>query len=220
MVATVNGKGTNITYLDATDLTVAANAVSPLGRLLAGEGAPGHLRTVEDVVALDAAGLADTGSYYRLARFPSNAKIKRVTIFTDAAPDSNAAQQLALDFSVGWSDAVDGTPTAHQGLVPKNTRNGTDVAATDTNRNKLFGTTTLAGNNAAIPVTDITFNGTVGTYSVADRQFLPVEKIFGYTNGLGYDQHQIGFMDLIVKVATAAATGNACNLFARIEYVI
>lgn len=219
MVATVNGKSANLAYLDATDLTVAANAVAPMARLTAGEGAPGHLRIAEDIIPLDAAGLADTGSYYRGCRIPSNAKVKRVTVFSDSVLDSNGTSLLQLTFGVGWSDANDGTPSSFQGKNPAAAKNGTNTAATT--NNALFGTISKVPTaNTAIPVTDITFNGNLATYPVATVQQQPLEKVFGYVNPQGYDQHGLGFMDIVVNVAAAAATAVAGNLFVRVEYVV
>ena len=59
-----------------TALSVAITSLdsTPIQYVTAGEGAPGKLWEVTDTVAATAAGMASTGSTYRLCRFPVMAK--------------------------------------------------------------------------------------------------------------------------------------------------
>jgi hypothetical protein len=206
MSATLNGLSTVIAALDA---------VQPWTQQTAGEGAADHVRQVEDVVALDATGLGSIGSYYRLARIPANAKVKRVEVFTDVAADTNAASTLHLEFGVVFSDStVDGTPIAYQGQFPAAAANGTVVGSSGS-RNALFGNV-AQGNNTPIPITEITFKGTVASLLNLTQKGLA--KIFGFVTAQGYDQPCPGWMDIYAYVATAAATPQAANLYARVQY--
>jgi len=204
-MATANGKSVNIAFLDQT---------APFVQMTAGEGRAARLKMVEDKVALDAAGLGDTGSYYRVCRLPANAKVKRLDIFTDAALDTNATPTLSLDFGVVFSDStIDGTPVAYQGQAPHNAKNGTVVSPTDPNHNKLFGSKAIG---AQLGVTEITFNGNlVDPLTLMET---PLVDIFNFVTGQGYPQSGPGFMDVLVKVGTAAATANAGNLYVRAIY--
>jgi hypothetical protein len=205
MVATLNGKSTAVTALDT---------VQPFTQQTAGEGLAVRLKQVEDVVAIDAAGLGTVGSYYRLCRIPANAKVKRVEVFSDKL-DSNAASTVVLEFGMVFSDStIDGTPAAYQGLFPDTSGNGVVVASTGA-RNALFGTV-AQGNNTAIPITEITHKGTLSTLLNLTQRGLA--KIFGFVTAQGYDQPCPGWMDLYVYVSTVAATPAAGNLYARIQF--
>lgn len=75
-----------------------------------GEGGPGNLRYAEGFVTALAAD--SIGSTYRLARVPSNAKIKSVWL------ESEAQAAGATNVGVYYSDStLDGTASANQGLV-------------------------------------------------------------------------------------------------------
>ena len=158
MTAVLNLKGTNVTLLDATPKSV----------LTVGEGAGAHLYRIEDQVSLPVTFFSATANYVRLCRFPTNAKIKKFTWFTDAAVDA-AATTGATTLSIGvmFSDSTtDGTPVALQGLVPStvgvvanggSTTAGTAVALPSTaNANDFFGAFTPSATTNPIPVTDST----------------------------------------------------------------
>src|SRR6266851_4599357 len=106
-------KSPSITNWDATP--VVNNTV--------GEGAPGHLRSVSDSVTATTG--VTSGSTYRIARFPTNAKVKHVWIGVDATVTTFTA-----DIDVAFSDSTqDGTSAANQGTIPQ-------ISSAD---NKLFG---------------------------------------------------------------------------------
>jgi hypothetical protein len=79
-------------------------------------GGPGYSKTVDDMVTVTATGIATLASTYRLIRFPTNAKIKALTVATNKALDSHSSSTLAFDLNVVFSDStIDGTSTALQG---------------------------------------------------------------------------------------------------------
>lgn len=224
MTVVTNLKGSGVTAADNSDLTVAANALAPLNRLTAGEGAPGHVRILEDIVSLPTTFFSATGNYARLARLPSNAKIKRIQVQTDAAIDAHATAGLAaFNISVGWSDADDHTPGAFQGTVPSKAKTGVNVAIADANDNVLFGTVACPAATAKVPLTDVTTNGDIPTtYSYAEVIQKPLEAIFGFKSPLGVDQRGIGFLDILIESQHAYATvpTTAANLMVKVEYVV
>lgn len=224
MTVVTNQKGSGVTALDASDLTVAANVKNPIGRMTSGEGAAGHVRIVEDIVSLPTTFFSATGNYARLCRIPSNAKIKRVQVQTDAPVDAHAtAGTAAFSLSVGWSDADDHTPPSFQGTVPSKNKDGTNVAIANANDNKLFGTVTAPAATAKVPLTDVTTNGDIPTtYSYAEVIQKPLEAIFAFKSPLGADNHGIGFLDVIVESTATYATvpTTAANLMVKVEYVI
>src|ERR1700724_2448118 len=189
-----------------------------------GAGAKAYLFEIDGWCAVAATPIATTTSTYKLVRVPTWAKIKSVDIWTDVAIDSNATQQLALDFNMVFSDSkIDGTPAALQNLIPTTvgtpegvTAGTTTTHASYTTPNLLFGTKTLSGNNAAIAITNI-FN--LGTNYTSDKILqTPLWKVFGFQNGQGVLDNPGGFFDLEAYVSTAAATGHAGKLFAKVTF--
>lgn len=206
-------KDANITNLDAQPVVVQS----------AGEGAPGRL-LVQDASINPA--LLTVGSTYRMCRLPVAAKIKSVTVATDAALDSNGSPTLALDFNVAFSDsAVDGTAVANQGAIPKNDASGTVTTVSSyTNPNKLFGSAVNLGTHwsAAVAPTAITMQGGTSHYNMAISTGIPLWKLFGFTaNGGSFNAPPGGNFDILVYVSTAAATAvTTSNLYIRVEYVL
>lgn len=205
-------KSTYITNLDAT----------PYTQNTTGEGAPGSMRQVDGYCPVTAVGIVATTSTYRLLRIPTTAKIKSVDFGTDVAIDSNSTQTLALDFNLVFSDStIDGTPLALQGLIPTTANTGaTTTFASYASPNIIFGTKTLSGNNAAIPLTNITYSGTIGNYNMMKLSNTPLWSIFGFVNAQGVAADPGGFFDLVAYVSVVAATGHAGNIYARVSYVI
>jgi hypothetical protein len=226
MTSVLNTKSTNIATLDT---------LNPFQALTAGEGAPARLWEVEDQVTLPVTFFSATNNYARLCRFPTMAKIKDVSLFTDVAVDS-AASTGAAAFTVGvaFSDStIDGTPPAYQGLVPSTvgigggtTTAGTVVALPSTSgANVLFGTVTAPATTAAIPLTNVTFNGTEATYFATGPLSLaetPLLKLFNLWDITSKPLTNLGFFDLVVLTSHAYTTvpNAAANLYARVRYAI
>lgn len=171
-------KGPAITNLDAT----------PVVDVTAGEGIGGELRHVGDwVTALTA---DTTSSTYRICRFPTQARIKRVVL------NAAAVSAGAADIDIAFSDStVDGTPPNLQGTVPQ-------VSSAD---NKWFG---AAHSLVAQANVDITYAGS-HTMATANE---PIWKALGYATDPG------GYFDIFMKVTTAITTGGIISV--TVEYVI
>ncbi len=190
-----------------------------------GEGAPGYAKTVEGVCAVTAAGIAvalsagvSLGSSYRLVRLPTNAKIKKVEVFTNEAIDTHSSPDVVLDLNMEFSDATfDGTSAGNQSQIPIWSATPTGVVTsplTYGTPNKLFGSVTPTSDSVAMAPTDVTFNGGISSaYDMTLDMLVPLWKIFGYSDDPG------GFFDLVARVSTAAGTGHAGNLGARVTYV-
>lgn len=219
MTTVTNALGTNVAVLDTTQ---------PFTALTSGEGSRGAVKTVEDVLAMSGAFVSASGNYGRLCRFPANVKIKSVEVTTDVAPDSSSTQSLAIDFGVVFSDStIDGTPSAYQGLIPTTVGvgGGTVTSGTTTtfssysSPNKWFGTLTLSGNNAKVPLTNITFSGSLTTYPFLTTTEQPAVEIFNFWDGRSQPMENLGWFDIYAYVSHAAATTATSNLFVKVTYV-
>jgi len=212
-------KSLSITNLDSTPFIISN----------AGQGAVGRFITVDDYCAATAAGLQSSGSFYKLIRLPSFAVVKSVLIATDASPNLNGA--LAIDLNLIFSDSTDdGTPVFLQGLIPQATNTGgTTTIANYTAAsgpgtgvpNKIYGTIKPTAGAAAFPQTEEVLNGLGSTYSFSGG-FVnqPLFQLFGFTDGRGQPVDPGGYFDLLAYVATGATTGGACNIYARVSYVV
>jgi hypothetical protein len=206
-------KDANITNLDAQPIIVGT----------AGEGAPGTMRTQDGFVT--PATLA-VGSTYRLCRIPIGAKIKSVVVATDGALDSNGSPTLRLDFNIAFSDSTtDGTAAANQGTIPQSGGAGTvTTVASYTNANKLFGASVNLGSgwSAAVAPTSLLLQGGTSRYNMAINTQNPLWNLFGFTaNGGAYGSAPGGNWDILVYVATAAATPvTTSHLYVKVDYVL
>jgi hypothetical protein len=219
MTAVLNLLAQNVNILDTVPATGFAG--QPWSQLSAGEGGPGTLKRIEDVTAVTTSFVSAANNYARILRFPSNAKVKSMEIYTDAAPDSSTSQALAFTVGVAFSDATqDGTPAAYQALVPTTANTGaTTTFASHSSMNNIFGTETLAGSNAAIAITNLIFNGVGSTYPAISILQTPIVELFGFTTGQGYNIENLGYMDVYAFVTVAANTAHACNLVASMSFV-
>ena len=247
MTVVTNVLSVNNTILDQVGAPPATGFLG-ITSLTGGEGIGGAFqRRVVDQLPLTTAFTGATANWGRVARFPANAKIQSIVVSSDVIVDSNSTQTLALSFSVGYSDSVnDGTPQYLQGLQPPNTvyatvltdvAAGTNVAAvanTAATRNKLFGTVTMSGNNLILAPTQLIYpaipleigiaaSGVVaGTCAVPIFTLLttPVSALFATLSGQGYQQDNLGWMDLIVYVEAVAATPVTGNLNVVLDYIV
>lgn len=214
-----NIKTTTITNLDATPQLYAT----------AGEGAPGGRKCLTDSLAPSSA--VAQWSTYRLARFPTNAKVKRVWTYLSGI-DTNATATATFDFNVAFSDdANDGTQVALQATIPSNKHDGTSLAfvlntgysasyANSGTGNKLFGN--VAGSNAgATQHTEITFKNTT-----AAQGYFPAQRddnlwnYLGFVNAQGTAADPGGFFDIFVVVAAAVATAAAGVIGVEVDFVL
>lgn len=212
-------KSTPVTNLDAFPVVV----------MTAGEGASGIARVLTDSVNPTAS--VAQWSTYRLSRFPTNSKVKRVLAYLSGL-DSNATATATLDFNVAFSDSTtDGTPVALQGTIPSNKHDGTSLAfvtntgystayANSGTGNKLFGNVAVS-NNGATQNTEMTFKNTT-----ASQGFFPAQRdddvwnYLGFTNAQGTAQDPGGNFDIFVVVAAAVATAAVGVIGVEIDYVV
>jgi len=97
-----------------TALDIMTAGTGPIAIPTAGQGSPNVLYQVGDYVTPTTAGLADTGSKYKLIRLSPEVKVKSIELFVSAAIETSTC--LAIDLGAYYSDStVDGTPAALQG---------------------------------------------------------------------------------------------------------
>jgi hypothetical protein len=172
-------KATSIANLDT--IPVAAN--------LTGSGAPGELVDVGDFVTIPAA--ASVASTFRLARIPTNAKVKNVFF------ESEAQAAGAIDVSVYYSSStVDGTPPGVQGLV------------VPTTGSQFFASAIAV--TAAVAVTNVINES--GNNNLSKRN----QSLW---QALGLTADPGGFFDIVAVVQTAVTTGLG-RLGVRAQYVL
>lgn len=166
---------------------------SPVAANTAGKGAEGDLRELSDYAAATAAGLADTTSKYKVIRLPSNCKLKRMRVVTTDQLDSNASATLAVDVGAYYSDSTtDGTQGSLQGT------------AIDVN---CFAAAADFGHAASGDDID-----GLSAFSVANR----MKELW---DALGLSSDPGGFIDVVVAVETAAATGAAGDIMVSADFV-
>jgi len=180
-----NLKSASITNLDASP--VVANTI--------GEGAPGMEIVINDSVSPVSAD--DTTSTYRMCRFPTNAKIKDLKIFSAIATAGSA------DIDVAFSDSTtDGTQPALAGGI---------VQLAGPVDNKLFGAAkSLVATVAAGPIIANAFQG---TFTPA-MQNIPMWQNLVTLGATQFTSDPGGFFDILVRVTTAITTGGilSCEL--------
>lgn len=208
-------KSLSITNLDST----------PVIENNAGQGQPGRAFMVDDYCTTTAAGLQSVGSYYKLCRFPTGATIKSVVLATDAAINANGA--LALSLGVIFSDStLDGTPSFLQGLIPTSgNTGGTTTLASPSSPNNIYGIVAPTAAAKLAPTEEV-MNGLGTNYALtgsgpgAGFFNQPLWQILGFTDGRGEPSDPGGYFDLYAYVATAATTGAAGNIYARVTYAM
>jgi hypothetical protein len=234
MAYTQQAAGTNVALYDTT----------PFLALTDGEGAPSRLKTVEDQVAIARTGAGTQHNFWRLCRFPADARVKKVELFVDLASGTvdggGASSALVFEVGVIFSDStIDGTPANYQNLQPTtvgvtanggSTTAGTAVAIGGTSANWIFGTITANTTTGAFgakigdgPVfgEEITFGG-VGTTYGAPLYITqtPLTEIFNFVDGSGNVLDGLGYFDLIVDTKTVYNTQPSAgyNLYGRVSY--
>ena len=212
MAAETNIKSASITNLGSTPMILNT----------AGVGAKTYDWSIDDYVSVAATPIQSAGSYYRVLRIPTRARIKSLTVFTDKALDSGTPT-LAFDIGIAFSDSTtDGTPVAFQGLVPTTANDMTMTTfASYSSPNKIFGGITAAAltNSAAYPPTQQVFKGITSGYTMAKLMTKPLYEIFGFTDARGMVYDPGGMFDIYAYATTGANTGVAGTLGMRCQFV-
>lgn len=208
-------KSQSITNLDATP--IVPNSAS--------QGAPGRLNSVDDFCPAAATPLGSTKSIYRLLRFPTWAIPKSLFIAT-TVPLDTGTHALAFDLNIVWSDSTkDGTPNgllpaAGEATIPTTANDGvtTTTVASYSSPNKMFGTINNTSASVAYTSGELIANGSQTTYPVTTITQQPLWQTLGFVDGRGNPCDPGGYFDLLAYVSTAAGTGAAGNLYARLIY--
>ncbi len=186
-MGTHNLKSPSIINLDA----------SPIVMNTIGEGAPGKEIVITDYVTTVSAD--DTSSTYRLVRFPTNAKVKSLVIYSAIASAGSA------DINVAYSDSLtDGTPAALSQLT-------NPVVIIPSANNKLFGAAkSLVATIAAGPIVS---NAFFGTFTPA-MQNLPMWQNLVNLGTTQFTSDPGGYFDIMISITTTITTGGvvSCEL--------
>lgn len=195
----------------------------------AGEGGPGDMNIVTDYVAPTTA--VAQWATYRMARFPTVVKVKRVWLYLQGG-DTNGTATMTIDTNIAFSDdTADGTPVALQGTIPSNKLDGTSLAfvnatgyattyANSGTGNKLFGNT-AGSNSGTAQMTDITFkNTTAGQGFFPAQREVPLWSYLGFTNAAGQANDPGGQFDILMVVAAAVATPAVGVFGIEIDYCV
>lgn len=207
-------KSTPITNYDATPVVMATT----------GEGGTGNLMVVSDSVACTASAAAF--SSYRMARFPTMAKVKHVWAMLSGLEAAATTGAALMDFNVAFSDSTrDGTQAVLQAAIPSNKKDGTaftmgataySTAYTNTGTaNKMFGSS-IACTSSASQVLELTFKNTF----LATNRDDDLWNVFGFVNSQGTAKDPGGFFDILAVFNTAPTTANAGTIAIEVDYVI
>jgi hypothetical protein len=198
-----------------------------------GEGGRGEFNNLTDYTTHTVAFGSATGNASRTSRFPVEARVKQVWLFTSGL-DSSSSQTLTLDVNVSFSDsAYDGTSVALQSQIPESALTGAiTTLASYTSANKLFGAALTVGASSAVKYTNITYSG-VYTPALAQQ---PMWAVLGGTGaataaiqlaGGGFAQQvngQIcapgGYFDILCVTAHTATTAATGTIGTEVDFVI
>lgn len=201
--------------------------------LTATQGAGARLTVTDDQVACAAVPLQSTKSFYRIIRVPSGAIPKSFVIATDAALDTGT-HALVMDFNIAWADVADtkycplafqlGTLglAATEAVIPTTANDGvtTTTIAAYAAPNLLFGSVTMAPTSVALAPIEKIMNGVTATYTMLKITQQPLWQTLGFVDGRGNPADPGGYFDIIAYVSTAAGTGGAGNLYAKLSYAV
>jgi hypothetical protein len=179
-------KSASITALD-----VAGSTGAPIVEATAGIGAPYHPKKLSDFVTVTAAGIAASGSTYKMVRLPSTVYLKHVNFYADSALDTGGGSAaLTIDVGTFYSDSTtDGTNPANTGAIGDN-----QIA----DAYSILGGTMYQAIEA-------------GKWTEAKRQ-QPLWQAAGLSVDPG------GYIDIVVTVETGANTGAAVAFALEVEF--
>ena len=215
-MAAENLKSTTVTNLDATPVIVATS----------GEGASASMKKMDDLASPTTN--FTIYSTYRLSRFPTTAKVKKVQMYQSGIDSAATTAAATLDINVAFSDStVDGTQPALQGTIPSSIKDGTSYAfvnntgystaySSSGTGNKLFGATVACLNSGAGQTLDLTFKN---SFTPANR-LDDLWDVFGFVNSQGVAQDPGGFFDIFVVAAHGSSTVAAGVICIDVDYAV
>jgi hypothetical protein len=198
-----------------------------------GEGGRGYMNNITDFVTHTTAFGSAAKNTSRQSRFPVEARVKHVWLFTSGL-DSSSSQTLTLDVNVSFSDsAYDGTSVALQSQIPQSAFTGAVTTLTSyTSPNLLFGSALTVSASGAVAWTDITYKNTY-TPSLSQQ---PMWAVLGGTGastaaiqtaGGGFAQQvngQIcapgGYFDILVVSNHTSTTNATGTIGTEVDFVI
>lgn len=207
-------KSNTITNYDATPSIIPTS----------GEGGSGSILAVSDSVGTTTAAAAF--SSYRMARFPTTAKVKHVWLMSSGLEAAATTGAALLDFNVAFSDDTnDGTQAFLQGAIPSNKKDGTaftmgataySTAYTNTGTaNKMFGSS-IAATSSASQVLELTFRNTF----LAPNRDDDLWNVFGFVNAQGTAKDPGGFFDILAVFNTAPTTASTGTIAVEVDYMV
>ena len=190
-----------------------------------GEGGNGLMKAQSDWLATTTS--QAIWSTYRLARFPTNSKVKHVYSYQTGMESAATTGALILDYNVAFSDDpfFDGTQPALIGLLPSNKFDGSAYAMLATGYstaysssgtgNKIFGAS-IAQVNSTAQNQELTFkNG----FTLAFRDDDMWDNL-GFVNAQGTASDPGGFFDIFVVVAAAATAAAIGKIGVEVDFMV
>lgn len=186
----------------------------------AGEGAPARLFNNEDIIFPTAA-VVQFSTYTLGPRIPTNAKVKKVELYTKGI-DTNGTATAAFDFNLIFSDAPlggiaagmpvnDGTSQSYAGQIPTSALTGAVTTITAyASPNKMFGSAVVLPNSGTATVQDITFKNT----------FTPEMSQLPLWDALGFTQDPGGYFNFFLVNTAAVATAAAGKIMLKASYAV
>jgi hypothetical protein len=208
-------KSASITNLDST----------PIQPNSASQGAAGRILYVDDYVAAAATPLQSTKSVYRIVRFPTGAIPKSLFIATSTALDTGT-HALVFDINVAWADDLrylPGTiavPAAGEATIPTTANDGstTTTVSAYSSPNIAFGTINNTSASVTYTSSELVVNGSQTNYPLTAFTQQPLWQTFGFVDARSNPIDPGGYFDLLLYVSTAAGTGAAGKIYARLGY--
>lgn len=210
-------KSATITNLDS----------SPIQQATSAQGAGGRLVIQDDFVPAAATPLQSTKSVYRILRIPTGAIPKSLFIATTVALDSGT-HALVFDLNIAWADDSRylpnsiAVPAAGEATIPTTANDGstTTTVSAYSSPNIMFGTINNVSASVAYTSGELIANGSQTNYPVSVLTQQPLWQTLGFVDGRGNPADPGGYFDLLAYVSTAAGTGAAGKLYARMLYGI
>jgi hypothetical protein len=199
---------------------LSQNPPTPILTPTSGEGSPGYEKGNNDWVAVTSAAAAN--DFYRLCRFPWEAKVKHVWSYGKGI-DTNATDAATFDVNVAFSDSIsDGSPSSVLGFIPDNTLNGVSHGYTVGTGylgtpNKMFGSAVkLNANEGAALWQDLVFSN---TFTPA-MSLIPLWENFGFVTATGLAQSPGGLADLLLMQVATGTTAAAGVINIEVDFVL
>jgi hypothetical protein len=230
-----------MTVYASKSLGITNSDATPMVPNTTGQNGQADLKQISDFIT--PVNTAAQYSTYRLVRFPSNAKVKHLWIFTDNAATSSDA---SFDIDVAASDCgftttlsgttstvvqaslTDGTPailntsggTLLGVTVGTTTDNNVGIFQLNSANNKLFGA--AVDLHAANPIAPVDYAGNMVTNLYtnggAGTQSGQGARDLPMWQVLNFTSDPGGFFDIMLQATTEFETSNTTSIYVSLEY--